>query len=192
MLDLLSLHHKKYIKIFFFFLQTKQICPQVPRRRTRENRAPRRGRPRERPAGNRDPSRDRDPVPVRDRDRDRDRVLVRVHHPSPDRDLVRARLLDRTRVLARVRRPSHAANRAPDPAVLNPGTRRDPDPSRDRARERLRSHRRDLGRVHDLDPSRDRARDRDPRPVAVADPPARAAKAARKASESRRAIIFLL
>lgn len=144
------------------------------------NRAPRPGHPRERPVGNRDPNHDLIPA------QDRDRAHARVHRPNPDRGLDRARILDHARAPSRVRRPSRAANRGLDPAVLSPGIRRDLGPSRDRARERLRSHRRDLGRVRDPSPDRDRGRD--PPLVAVAAPPARAAKAARKASESRSVI----
>lgn len=159
------------------FLTNKKICFQVLKRRTRENLA----HPRERPAGNRDLN--HDPVLARDRNRAHAHAHAHIHRPNPDRSLDRARILDRARALSRVRRPSRAANHVLDPAVLNPGIRRDLDRNRDRARKRLQSHRRDLGRARD--PSQDHYQDRDPPPVAVAVPLARAAKAARKANESR-------
>jgi len=146
--------------------------------------------PRERPAESHDPARglvlnpaqDRDQNQDQDRGRDRvhGHVHVHVHYPNLDHRL------DRARVLSRVRRLNHVANRDLDPAVLNRGTRRDPDQSRDRARERLRSHRRDLGRARG--PSPGRGQDRDPVPVALAVLLARLAKAAPRASESRSVI----
>lgn len=178
------------------FSDNRKICLQVPKQRMTENHMLRRGHPRGRPVESRDPV----PSPARDRDQDpdpdqsqglgRDRIRVHVHvhvhdhdhdhdhihHPNLDRRL------DRARVLSRV----HRLNRDLGPAVLNRGTRRDQDPNRDRARERLRSHRRDLGRARG--PSPDRGQDRDPVPVAVAVLLARAAKAAPRASESRRMI----
>lgn len=152
--------------------------------------------PRGRLAESHDPARDLGPNPARDRDQDHVRVHghshthvhVHVHghghghvqHPNLDHRL------DRARVLSRVRRQNRAVNRDLVPAVLNRGTRRDLDPSRNRARERLRSHRRDLGRARD--PSLDRGQDRDLVPVAAAVPVARPAKAAPRASESRNVI----
>jgi len=187
---------------------------QVPKQRTRKDHVPHRERPRGGPAESRDPAHDLVPSLARDRNRDQDRdrdpdpdqsrdqgqgrgrgrgrgrsrvrarihvhVHVHIHHPNLDRRL------DRARVLSRVRHLNHVVNHDLDLAVLNRGIRRDLDPSRDRARERLRSHRRDLGRAHD--PSPGRSRDRDLVPVAVAVPLARAAKAAPRASESRSAI----
>lgn len=149
-------------------------------------------RPRGRPAESHDPARDLVPNLARDRDQDhvRGHIHLRVHghvhvhvqHPNLDHRL------DRARVLSRVRRLNRAVNRDLVPSVLNRGTRRDLDPSRNRAREPLRSHRRDLGRARG--PSPDRGQDRDPVPVAVAVPLARAAKAAPRASESRSVIDF--
>jgi len=162
--------------------QMGKICQlKVPKQRMKESHVLRRGRPRERPAENRVPARDPVPSLARDRGRGQDQgqgrcrsrvhVHVRVRHPNLDRGL------DRARVLSRVRR----LNRDLDPAVLNQGICRDLDPSRDRARERLLSHRRGLDRARD--PSPGRGQDRDPVLVAVAVPLARAAKAAPRASE---------
>lgn len=177
------------------FSDNRKICLQVPKQRTTENHALRREHPRGRPAESRDPTRDPVPNPARDRDQDRDRDRDQNQDLDPDQSRDQDRGQDHIRVLdhhpnldrrldrARVRRLNRAVNRDLDPAVLNQGTRRDRDPSRDRARERLRSHRRDLGRVRG--PSPDRGQDRDLVPVAVAVPLARAAKAAPIASELR-------
>lgn len=129
---------------------------QVPKVRTRQDRAHRREHHRGHPAENHDPNHDPAPNPRQDQN------LARAHPPSPDRGLARA--------LYRIRRLDHAR----DLVVLNQGTLPDPDPGlhRDRARYPPPNHRhRDL--------------DRDPSAVVAALPVVRAAKALPRASEPR-------